>query len=264
MAWPAASFASGWRPPFAPETTTGVCSRPSRASTWRRGRSTRRRPKARGRSSPASIWEPSSSRTSAWVSPATPSEFSSPSSGAPSSSLSSAAGLPLPWGGGPLLWAGSAAFSPYFAYGAPASEVVGPGTIRRHEAAFGEAEGAASGAAVSAGVVGASAGGAPAGEGELGAMKVPRRLRQDLTEENLDAIAAAVDAVESHTSGAGMVHVVHNLLPLEKPRARALRAFFDLGVNRTRDRNGVLLFVAMKKRLFEIVAAEALHAQGAG
>ena len=107
----------------------------------------------------------------------------------------------------------------------------------------------------------ASAGAAPAGGGELGAMKVPRRLRQDLTEENLDAIAAAVDAVESHTSGEVMVHIVHNLLPMEKPRPRALRAFFDLGLNRTRDRNGVLLFVAMKKRLFEIVADEAIHAK---
>ena len=92
-------------------------------------------------------------------------------------------------------------------------------------------------------------------------MKVPRKLSHDLTGENLDAIAAAVDAVESHTSGEVMVHVVHNLLPLEKPRARALRAFFDLGLNRTRHRNGILLFVAMKKRLFEIVADEAIHAK---
>src|SRR3972149_2962284 len=227
MAWPAASFVIGWRPRFAPGTTPAGCSPPPRGWTRRRGKRT-------------------------------------------------------PGGGGPLLWVGSSAFSPYFSYGAPVSVVVGSGTIRRHEAAFEEAEGAAaSGGAGSAGggggwgggaggvVLGGGVGGrgggaAPAGGGELGAMKVPRRLRQDLTEENLDVIAAAVDAVESHTSGAGMVHVVHNLLPLEKPRARALRAFFDLGVNRTRDRNGVLLFVAMKKRLFEIVAAEALHAQGAG
>ncbi|MGH9462716.1 MAG: TPM domain-containing protein [Vicinamibacteria bacterium] len=92
-------------------------------------------------------------------------------------------------------------------------------------------------------------------------MKVPRRLREDVTEENLDAIAAAVDEVESRTSGEVMVHIVHNLLPLEKPRARALRAFFQLGVNQTRERNGVLLFVAMKKRGFEIVADEAIHAK---
>ena len=48
---------------------------------------------------------------------------------------------------------------------------------------------------------------------------------------------------------------------MEKPRPRALRAFFDLGLNRTRHRNGILLFVVMKKRLFEIVADEAIHAK---
>jgi uncharacterized membrane protein len=150
----------------------------------------------------------------------------------------------------------------YSSYEVLVGGVAGPGTIPDGGAAGAEAE--ASGAVDSAEAVSveagaASAGAAPAEGGEEESMKVPRKLRHDVTEENLDAIAAAVDEVESRTSGEVMVHIVHNLLPLEKPRARALRAFFQLGVNQTRERNGVLLFVAMKKRLFEIVADEAIH-----
>jgi uncharacterized membrane protein len=87
-------------------------------------------------------------------------------------------------------------------------------------------------------------------------MKVPPKLRRHVSEANLDAIAKAVDEAEASTSAEIVVHIVRSLLPLEKPRARARRAFLRLGVHRTEKRNGVLLFVAMKKRCFEIVADE--------
>jgi uncharacterized membrane protein len=87
-------------------------------------------------------------------------------------------------------------------------------------------------------------------------MEVPGKLRGHVSEATLEAIARAVDDAESRTSGEIVVHIVRSLLPLEKPRARAIRAFFRLGVGRTEKRNGVLLFVAMKKRRFEIVADE--------
>lgn len=87
-------------------------------------------------------------------------------------------------------------------------------------------------------------------------MEVPRKLQGLVSEATLDAIAEAVDDAESSTSGEIVIHIVRNLLPLEKPRARAIRAFLRLGVDRTERRNGVLLFVAMKKRCFEIVADE--------
>ncbi len=90
-------------------------------------------------------------------------------------------------------------------------------------------------------------------------MKVPFSLRRDMSEEMLDAIAAAVDEAESRTSGEVHVHIVHNLLPLEKPRDRAVRTFQRLHIDQTRNRNGVLVFVAMKKRDFEIVADEGIH-----
>jgi uncharacterized membrane protein len=90
-------------------------------------------------------------------------------------------------------------------------------------------------------------------------MNVPRRLRNDVSGKTLDAIARAVEEAESRTSGEIVVHMVHNLLPLETPRRRAHRAFLALHMNRTRGRNGVLLFLAMKKKLFEIVADDGAH-----
>jgi uncharacterized membrane protein len=92
-------------------------------------------------------------------------------------------------------------------------------------------------------------------------MKVPGKLRNDVSEKTLDAIARAVEEVESKTSGEIVVHIVHNLLPLESPRPRAYRAFTALGMDQTGRRNGVLLFLAMKKRRFEIVADEEAHAK---
>ncbi len=89
-------------------------------------------------------------------------------------------------------------------------------------------------------------------------MRVPLRLRRDVTRETLDRIAASVDRAESQTSGEIVVHIVRFLLPLEKPRDRAVRTFRRLGVHKTKRRNGVLLFVAMKKRRFEIVADEGI------
>src|SRR5262245_48822443 len=90
-------------------------------------------------------------------------------------------------------------------------------------------------------------------------MEVPRKLRNDLSATTLDAIAAAVKVAESRTSAEIVVHVVHNLLPFESPRRRAYRAFAALGIGGTQRRNGVLLFIVMKKRTFEIVADEGAH-----
>jgi uncharacterized membrane protein len=85
-------------------------------------------------------------------------------------------------------------------------------------------------------------------------MEVPRKLRGYVSEETLDAIARAVEDAEKRTSGEIVVHLAASLLPFESARRRALRAFQELGVSRTRLRNGVLLFFALKKRRFEIVA----------
>jgi len=91
-------------------------------------------------------------------------------------------------------------------------------------------------------------------------MAVPAKLAPYLKEEDLEAISAAVAAAESKTSGEIRVHILYNLLPLEKPRARAIREFFRLGVRQTKGRTGVLLFFTLKKKRFEIVADEGVDA----
>lgn len=85
-------------------------------------------------------------------------------------------------------------------------------------------------------------------------MAVPAKLAPYLTEKDLDGISLSVADAESRTSGEIRVHIVYNLLPLEKPRARAIREFFRLGMDKTRDSTGVLIFLALKKQRFEIVA----------
>ncbi|HSF15078.1 MAG TPA: TPM domain-containing protein [Vicinamibacteria bacterium] len=92
-------------------------------------------------------------------------------------------------------------------------------------------------------------------------MKVPRGLRVFVSPESLDAIAEAVRRAESRTSGEIVVHIVRNLLPLETSRKRAQRAFAELGVDQTAQRNGVLLLVVMKKRRFEIVPDEGIDSK---
>lgn len=90
-------------------------------------------------------------------------------------------------------------------------------------------------------------------------MRVPKRLRSHLSEEDLDRIANAVSEAERATSGELRVHIVPRLLPLENARKRAIREFFRLGVDRTRDGSGVLLFLAVRSHRFEIVADQAIN-----
>ncbi len=89
-------------------------------------------------------------------------------------------------------------------------------------------------------------------------MRVPRRLRSALSEGDLDRIAAAIAEAERKTAGELRVHVIPRLRPLENPRRRAVRDFFRLGMDRTRDGSGVLLFLAVRSCRFEIVADRAI------
>lgn len=90
-------------------------------------------------------------------------------------------------------------------------------------------------------------------------MRVPKPLRSHLSEADLDRIAEAIAAAEKTTSGELRVHVVARLLPLENARRRAIREFFRLGMDRTKDSSGVLLFVAARSSRFEIVADKGIN-----
>lgn len=90
-------------------------------------------------------------------------------------------------------------------------------------------------------------------------MRVPKRLRAHLSEDDLDLIANAISEAERETSGELRVHIVPRLLPFENARKRAIREFFRLRVDGTKDGSGVLLFLAVRSHRFEIVADQTIN-----
>ncbi len=92
-------------------------------------------------------------------------------------------------------------------------------------------------------------------------MRVPRALRGELSEAELDRIVEAIGKAEEGTSREIRVHVIRRLLPFENPRRRALQDFHALGMQHTADGAGVLLFLAVRSRRFEIVADPAVDAK---
>jgi len=101
----------------------------------------------------------------------------------------------------------------------------------------------------------------PARQSEAYSMPVPAKLASFFSEDDLGAISKAVREAEGRTAGEIRVHIAYNLLPLERPRARAIREFFRQGMDKTRERTGVLLFFVLKKHRFEIVADQGIHHQ---
>jgi len=72
-----------------------------------------------------------------------------------------------------------------------------------------------------------------------------------------DRIVAAIAAAEKGTSGEIRVHLTrHAPKDLE---ARALRRFHLLGMTKTAERNGVLIYIAPRARVFRILGDVAIH-----
>lgn len=89
---------------------------------------------------------------------------------------------------------------------------------------------------------------------EAGKYLVPPKLTPYLTSSDLEAIASCVHEAESRTAGEIRVHINQKLLPLQTARKQAVRVFHQLAMDQTRDRTGVLLYVTIQERRFEIVA----------
>jgi uncharacterized membrane protein len=70
----------------------------------------------------------------------------------------------------------------------------------------------------------------------------------------VDAIAAA----ESGTTGEIRVHLTRRWFEKD-PYTRAWKLFHQFGMSRTTQRNGVLLYVNLRKHLFAIVGDEGVH-----
>ena len=75
-----------------------------------------------------------------------------------------------------------------------------------------------------------------------------------------DRIVAAIAEAEQKSSAEIRVHVTrHKPDNLEE---RALRRFHRLGMDRTKDRNGVLIYLAPRARQFRILGDVAIHEKG--
>lgn len=70
-------------------------------------------------------------------------------------------------------------------------------------------------------------------------------------------VVAAIAAAEQRTSGEIRVLLARH--PAADPVAAAQRHFTRLGMNRTQDRNGVLIFLAARSRTFAIVGDMGVH-----
>jgi uncharacterized membrane protein len=75
---------------------------------------------------------------------------------------------------------------------------------------------------------------------------------------DLDVVEQAVRAAEQRTSGEIRVGLARFYFWGDVRRA-AERAFFHLGIDRTRERNGVLIFVAPWRRRFAILGDVGIH-----
>jgi uncharacterized membrane protein len=74
-----------------------------------------------------------------------------------------------------------------------------------------------------------------------------------------DDIVSAIREAEQRTSGEIRVFISHK--PIEDPVASAQAAFLHLGMEKTRDRNAVLIFVAPRTHKFAVIGDAGVHAK---
>lgn len=70
-------------------------------------------------------------------------------------------------------------------------------------------------------------------------------------------IIAAIAAAEKQTSGEIRLHIVDSCD--KDPKEQAIAVFEKLGMTETKDRNGVLLFLAMKDKKFAIIGDKGIN-----
>ena len=83
--------------------------------------------------------------------------------------------------------------------------------------------------------------------------------RKLMREVDVDRIKAAIAAAERAASGEIRVSVSRFFWG--SVRRSAERAFVRLGMNRTKDRNGVLFFIVPARRKFTVLGDEGIHAK---
>jgi uncharacterized membrane protein len=85
----------------------------------------------------------------------------------------------------------------------------------------------------------------------------PRWVRRLLSESDLEAVARGVAAAESGTSAEIRVHLDHRCP--QDPVARAVAVFERLGMHRTEDRHGVLVYIAVADRKLAVIGDQGIH-----
>jgi uncharacterized membrane protein len=84
----------------------------------------------------------------------------------------------------------------------------------------------------------------------------PQKFKKQLHHED---VIAAIQAAEQKTSGEIHVFVSHK--HIENPVAAAQEEFMRTGMNKSRERNSVLIFVAPRSHKFAVIGDEAVHAK---
>lgn len=84
-------------------------------------------------------------------------------------------------------------------------------------------------------------------------------MKKSVFTKQLDhpVIEAAIARAEAMTSGEIRVVVIREAAP--EPVAAAQAAFTRLGMEKTRDRNGVIIFVAPESQTFAVIGDEGVH-----
>lgn len=95
-------------------------------------------------------------------------------------------------------------------------------------------------------------------------MTHPRWARQLFSDDDLEAITRAVAEAETRTSAEIRVHLERRVLRERwgrrpEPLARAEAVFRLLGMQRTAERSGVLIYLAVRDRALAIVGDEGVH-----
>jgi uncharacterized membrane protein len=81
------------------------------------------------------------------------------------------------------------------------------------------------------------------------------------SDADLDAIAAVVRRAEATTTAELRVHLEQNVPKGREPLGRAQEVFRRLRMHRTRERNGVLIYLAVADRKLAIVGDAGIHAR---
>jgi uncharacterized membrane protein len=97
---------------------------------------------------------------------------------------------------------------------------------------------------------------AAAAPGEVGEAMKTKHLFRELDH---DRIMAAITEAEKHTTGEIRVYVSHR--KVHDPRHAAVHQFAKMGLDKTKHRNAVLIFIAPESQNFAVIGDEAVHAK---